>query len=371
MIKKISSILLVLVCLFSGGIFLFSANAENEKSNSSLMSISHRGDTAEFEGNTIEAVVSAFNKGADFVSVNIRKTSDGEFVLCGENKDEVSGDRLADVIDSAGQDNILILDFDSAIKDELYLYIESGDNLSSVIFRINDSAKNIKAWIKDKNENIQVMGIYDSFVVFTAAEYIKSLGESGMAFVQYQSKNYFNEMFGSFVSKAIFASSAKAVVPTYNPDLCGQRRDSEDGWNELIKTGFSVIETNNIESFTGYIESNKNARRDLEKICSKALAIDAEKYNSVSKEKLADAITNAQELLSREVVSTDELQSAASTVALAIENLALKTGEDTQKGALNITPGKVIATVIVGFAIFAAQIYTYKMQKGKKQTGEK
>jgi hypothetical protein len=184
-----------------------------------------------------------------------------------------------------------------------------------------------------------------------------------MAFVQYQSKNYFNEMFGSFVSKAIFASSAKAVVPTYNPDLCGQRRDSEDGWNELIKTGFSVIETNNIESFTGYIESNKNARKDLEKICSKALAIDAEKYNSVSKEKLADAITNAQELLSREVVSTDELQSAASTVALAIENLALKTGEDTQKGALNITPGKVIATVIVGFAIFAAQIYTYKMQK--------
>ena len=198
MIKKISSILLALVCLVSGGIFLFTANAENENEHQGLMCISHRGDSAEFESNSLETVVSAFNKGADFVSVNIRKTADGRFVLCDENKAEASGDELTDVLKAIGENDVLILDFEPELKDELYTYAKTNGALSSVIFRINDSAKNIKAWIKDKGD-IQVVGVYDSFVVFTAAEYIKALSESGMSLVQYQSKNYFNEMFGSFV----------------------------------------------------------------------------------------------------------------------------------------------------------------------------
>ncbi len=366
MIKKISSILFVLVCLVSGGIFLFTANAESQIEQNGLMCISHRGDTAEFESNSLDAVVSAFLKGADFVSVNIRKSSDGDFVLCDENKETVTGDALLDVLDAIGEDDVLILEFDPALKDEIYAFVKTNQALSSVIFRINDSAKNIKAWVKDKND-IQVMGVYDSFVVFTAAQHIKTLSEIDMDFVQFQSKNYFNEMFGSFVSKAIFSSSAKAVTATYDPDLCGQRRDSEDGWNELIKTGFSVIETNNIDAFVRYIESNKNARSELDKIYNKALTVETEKYNTVSKEKLTDAIAMAEQLLNRDFASSDELQSAASSVALALENLAFKTGEDTQKGALNITPGKVIAAILVGMAILVAQIYTYKMQKSKKK----
>ncbi len=366
MTKKISSILLVLVCLVSGGIFLFTANAVNEKEHSGLMCISHRGDSAEFESNSLDAVVSAFNKGADFVSVNIRKTADGRFVLCDENETEASGDELSVVLGMIGKEDVLILDFDPALKDEIYAFIKTNQALSSVIFRINDSAKNIKAWVKDKDD-IQVMGVYDSFVVFTAAQHIKTLSKSGMGFVQYQSKNYFNEMFGSFVSKAIFSSSAKAVAATYDPDLCGQRRDSEDGWNELIKTGFSVIETNNIDAFARYIASNENSRVELENIYNKAVAVNTEKYNTVSRDNLADAIAMAEQLLNRDFASSDELQSAASSVALALENLAFKTGEDTQKGALNITAGKIIAAVLVGAAILAAQVYTYKMQKSKKK----
>ena len=366
MIKKISSILLALVCLISGGIFLFTANAENENEHQGLMCISHRGDSAEFESNSLEAVVSAFDKGADFVSVNIRKTADGKFVLSDENEAEASGDELTDVLKAIGENHVLILDFAPELKDELYTFAKTNGALSSVIFRINDSAKNIKAWIKDKGD-IQVVGVYDSFVVFTAAEHIKALSESGMSLVQYQSKNYFNEMFGSFVSKAIFSSSSKAVAATYDPDLCGQRRDSEDGWNELIKQGFSVIETNNTEAFVRYIASNKKSLIELEKIYNKAAEVDTEKYNTVSRENLESAIETAEYLLSREFASSDELQSAVSSVALALENLAFKTGEDTQKGALNITSGKVIAAILVGAVILAAQIYTYKKQKTKKK----
>lgn len=369
MTKKIKSVLLLLLCLALSCNLLLVAGAEkDDKSVSGLLSISYRGDTAEYESNSEEAVLSAFDKGADFVSVSVRKSSDSELLLCDESESEVTGTPLKEMLRLLGEGDILILDFSREIKDEVYSLIESENAFSSAILRINDSTENIINWLRDKNENLQVIGVYDSFVVFTAVSHVKKLSEIGMDFVQYQSKNYFNEMFGSQVSKELFAQgSAKAVAAAYNPDLCGQRSDSEDGWNDLIKRGFSVIETNNAEAFETYIIANEKARFELTELCTKAKTIDAEKYNTVSKENLLNAIETAELLMARDFSSSDELQSACSKLIFSMENLALKTGEDTQKGALNITAGKVIAAVLVGLVILGAQIYTYKMQKGKKR----
>lgn len=370
MTKKIKSILLILLCFaFCSGLLL-NVNAENENqySREGLLCISHRGDMAEYESNSKEAVLSAFDKGADFVSVNIRKTIDGEFVLCDENKSEVSGISLREMLLLLEKENVLILDFIPELKDEIYDFLINEDAVSSVVLRINDSAKKIIKWLEGKDEELQVIGVYDSFVVFSAVNHVKYLGDNGMDFVQYSSKNYFNEMFGTLVSGALFSEgAAKAISPAYNPDLCGQRSDSEDGWNDLIKRGFSVIETNNLDAFLGYIKSNEDIRVQLSELYTEAKTIDADKYNTVSRDNLADAIETAELLLKRDFASSDELQNSFSKLMLAKENLMLKTGEDTQKGALNITAGKIIASVLVGLAILAAQIYTYKMQKGKKR----
>ena len=367
MTKFFRIILFMILCFVVGSNLILPAFAESENLNA-ILCVSYRGDTAEFESNSPEAVVSAFSKGADFVSVNIRKTADGELVLCRENETEVKGVTLKDMMGQLSEDDVLILDSEPQLKDEIYELLESEDAFSSAIIRINDSTGNILKWIDGKNENLQVIGVYDSFVVFTAMSHIRNLGENGMQIVQYQSKNYFNEMFGSLVSKTIKAQDkAKALVPTYSPDLCGQRSDSEDGWNDLIKKGYSVIETNNLDAFLGYIKANESIRLELSALTEKAYAIDVDKYNTVSKENLEDAIAVAQGLLNGGAASSDELQSSASKLILAMDNLALKSADDTQKGALNITAGKVIATVLVGAVILAAQIYTYKMQKGKKK----
>lgn len=367
MTKILRIIFLLIICLALGANLLVSAFAESKNQNG-ILCISHRGDTAEYQPNTPEAVLSAFRKGADFVSVSIRKTSDGKLVLCSENKSDIKGDLLSDLLSILSEDNCLILDFETDLKDEIYDLIERENAFGKAILRTNDNAKDITEWLQNKNENLQVIGIYDSFVVFTARSHIKKLSHAGMKLVQYQSKNYFNEMFGSAVSKAIKAeNSAKAVAATYDPDLCGQRSDSEDGWNDLIKKGFSVIETNNLSAFTAYIQSNENIRFELQQTCIKAKDIETDKYNTVSRENLEDAIASAEDLLNSSVSSSDELQSSLSVLRLATENLSLKTDEDTQKGALNITAGKIIAAILVGTAILAAQIYTYKMQKDKKK----
>ncbi len=366
MINKIRSFLLVIFCLALGGNFLLPAYAENEISYSSfeeLLCISYRGDTAVYEANSEEAVLSAFSKGADFVSANIRKSDTGELLLCGENESEVKGTALKDMLSLLGEDDVLILDFEPVLKDEIYDLLQAEDALSKAYLRIKDSAENINKWVASKDVEPSVIGVCSSFNVFTVRSFVKKL--SHLPAVQMQSKNYFNVMYDGICNN-LYADK-RVIAPMYNPALCGQRSDSEDGWNDLIKKNFSIIETNNLEAFINYKNNVVEIRENLAVLLEKADKINADEYSQVSRENLADSIETARALVKGGVASCDELQSAYSSLLLSINNLTPKQGEDTQKGALNITGGKVAAAVLVGIAILAAQIYTYKMQKGKKK----
>ncbi len=366
MTNKIKLFLSVVFCLVLGGSFLLSAYAEGENSyypDQELLCISYRGDTAEYEANSKEAVLSAFSKGADFVSVNIRKSDSGELLLCSENEIEIKGISLSEIIGLIGEDDILILDFDISLKDEVYNLLKAENAFSKAYLRIKDSAKNIDEWVSSKDEEVKVIGVCSSFNVFTVRSFVKKL--SYMPAIQMQSKNHFNVMYDA-ICNSLYADK-RVIAPMYDPNLCGQRSDSEDGWNDLIKRNFSIIETNNLEAFIDYKNNEIKLRENLASLLQKAEAISHDAYSLVSRENLAEGIENAKILVTGGVASCDELQNAQSSLMLAMNNLTLKQGEDTQKGALNITAGKVIAAVVVGIAILAAQVYTYKMQKKKKK----
>lgn len=369
MTKIIKSVLYIFICLVLGCSFLLSAYAENENkyySQSGILCISYRGDTAEYEKNSKEAVLSAFEKGADFVSVNIRKSADGEFVLCSENEIRVEGILLKEILSLLNEDDILILDFDAEYKDEIYELLKAEKALSKAHLRIKDSEKNLNEWISSKEPEPTVIGVCSSFNIFTVQNFVQEL--SYMPAVQLQSKNYFNVMYGSLCYSRYGArDGTRAIAPMYDPDKCGQRSDSEDGWNDLIKKNFSVIETNNLEAFIKYRDNIDALREELSALLEKAESINDESYSLVSRENLRDSIENAKALTELGTVSCDELQKAHSSLLLSINSLTYGQGEDTRKGALNITPGKVIAAVLVGALILAAQIYVHKMQREKKR----
>ena len=365
MTKKIYTFLLAIICLISAFSLIVSAeNTESYNLREELMCISYRGDTALYEANSKEAVLSAFSKGADFVSVNVRKSQNGDFVLCSENALEVTGVLLKDMLSALEENQVLILDFDKEYKDEIYTLLKDENALDKAWLRIKDSATEINKWTSD-NDDVNVIGVTSSFNIFTIRSFVKKLNR--LPAVQLQSKNYFNVMYDSWCY-SLYSSDegTRAVAPMYDPDMCGQRSDSEDGWNNLIKKNFSIIETNNIESFVAYKELNFKLKENLITLVAKAKAIDTEVYSLVSKENLADGIETGESLISYGFASNDELQSAASVLQRAINNMTLSDGTDTQKGALNITAGKVIAALLVGMVILAAQVYTYKMQKRKK-----
>lgn len=371
MTKKIQTVLLVIICLFSA--LIITASAENEPFDypaEELTCISYRGDTTVYEPNSPQAVKSAFDKGADIVSVNIRKSSDGTLLLCSENATAVKGIALSEMLSTLGSQEKLILDFDISLKDEVYELVKADNALGKVYLRIKDSAESINSWLGSKTQAPMVIGVCSSFNIFTVMSFVKKL--SHLPAIQLQSKNYFNVMYGSWCYSLYDSRvGTRVIAPMYEPDLCGQRSDSEDGWNDLIKKNFSAIETNNIESLRAYKNNAGALKENLIAVLRKAEAIDAGVYSLVSRENLSVGIETAKTLIDGGIASCDELESAASILQRAMNNLTLSKGEDTQKGALNITAGKVIAAVVVGMAILAAQIYTYKMQKVRKRTGEK
>lgn len=401
-IKTFFSFFVVAVIAFSLSLSVSAVSVKEKfyEDTAELISVSYRGDTAVYPANTLEGVLSAFSKGADMVSVSVMKTKDGAFVLLenraiknilsttasavgeltyselsqlnildGCNKETIyKVPTLKSVIDQIRNiDAMLVLDLQWQEREELYNFLLSENALSFCVLRADVSAKEVEEFVFGKSPELMVAGIYNSFVVTSAISYIKDMSAISMPFVSYQTKNYFNTMFDGIANKYYRQrGSARAMASTYDVDLCGQRTDGEDGWNELIKKNFTIIETNNIVSLVSYIERSNNLSVALTSLIERAKTYDASVYSLASAEKLEKAILNAEASQSR-LESCDEKQQAYSELLNAINTLTLKDGEDTQKGALSVTPGKIIAAILVGSVILAAQVYVHKMQNKKEK----
>lgn len=391
---------LVLVLLLSFTVTSFGISAEEKFGNNrmGLISVSYRGDTEKYPENSLEAILSAKEIGADMVSVGVQKTKDllilaedeniGNF--CNSKSESISASywdqdlencylydnsgkltecKVACLYDAltVAQDIILILDIDSEDKDDVYDVVQYYGATDRVFLRFEENSSDIVQWVNSKETKPNVIGIYNGNIIWNAISHIENLSEVS-SIVHYESKNYFNVMYGSFVADRFSAEGkARALAPAYDRELCGQREDNASGWNELIEKGFSAIETNNIKSLVEYVNRADALNLSLRKLTEKAEKTDLSVYSDVSADNLQKALRTAKAELERGVSSVGELESAKSQLLLAMNRLNLSDGKESQKGALNVTAGKVIAAVLVGAAILAGQIYVHKMQKEKRR----
>lgn len=401
--KKLFSYLLALMAILSLNTFsIFAADAElsvYEKlsdNQSGLMSISYRGDTSEYPENSLEAIVSALDIGADMVSVSVRQTADGVLVLSEVDTlnhifdtdliefSDVTFEQLENLkfLDSNAEpteyeiatleeaievigDNILILDNCWEYKDEIYDLLVQMDKLESVMLRTDENYKTINTWTADLDQDIMVIGIYDSFVVFSMISHLNQLTNAGQLAVQYESANYYSMMYTSIFTNNYFEveGKARAIASAYDYNKSGQRPDSTRGWDELISLGYSVIETNNIEQLCEYIELTITLDDDISALLEQAVEIDTDLYSETSVANLQTAITSAQGTSLNTCL--DEKQDARSLLISSMNSLVYTTKTDTQQGSFNITAGKVIAVLIMGAIIFGVQVYVHKKQDKK------
>lgn len=364
------------------------------------MCISYRGDTALYPENSLEAVLSSEEKGADGVSVGVQKTSDGIYVLTEKSKklsdvsdapyekvgeityDELQNYSLKDntgsvtkyrmvslsqTISLTEEDFIIIVDAPWEERDGIYDLISHYRAFDRIIIRTDKSASEVNEWVASKQEKVDVISVYQGNIIFSAISNFNKMSKGNASFVQYQTKNYFGVVYGDFFCKRFASENApKALAPMYDPDLSGQRTDSQEGWNELIEAGYRVIETNNPVSLVSYIDRHEKSGKALAVLAEKACYIGTDRYSQVQRENLNDALMCAVETLDK-VSSLDEYEKVYSALILAMNELSISREDDTQKGQLNITAGKIIAAVVVGSLILAAQIFVYKMQKERKR----
>ena len=261
----------------------------------------------------------------------------------------------------------IILDIGYAVRDEIFDVLKKHNSLERVIIRVNKSVSEVVKWTKTKDAKVYVICVYDGNIIFSSASFTNILTEAGMPAVQFSSKNYFNVAYGEFFTKRYMTENkVRAIATTYSPDLCGQRSDSVDGWNELIKKGYSVIETNNIESFVSYRSEALKLKKSISELL-KRCPEDREKYSQISISNLSKAEKNCRDVLSSSFFSLDEAQHAYSDLIFCLQEMKVSDGEVDTRGALNITAGKVIASIFVGAALLAGQIYVFKMRKKNKK----
>ena len=367
-----------------------------------IMSVAHFGNTMDYPAHSSEAVKSAFEIGADFVSVEIRKTADDVYVLSdSDNLGTITSDgysmlisllpyeqikqlhlktksgaasefspcELSDILKIAvAYDKSVIIDGAWEYKEDVFRLITECDAAENAIIRTNKSAKEIKAFVSDTSSICRVIGQYHGNILFSARSYITSLSESGCSMIYLGTKNSFGVIFRSGVLSAFGKTgfSSRAAMKTYDEEESGGRPDSESTWDDLIDRGYSVIETDRIADLTSYITKLENERTSLFNLLGQAKSVDTAFLNSTSKKALESSISKSESKLTS-IASFKTLSLTKTELNSALENkVTLDSPENSSKGVFSVTFGKVMAIVIVTAAIVAVQIYFYYMQADKK-----
>lgn len=353
--------LLVLTLSFSS--FAASKNVSEKlcEPQGGLMSVSYRGSGTGEKENTVAAVAAAAEAGADMISLGVEK-SEGSFVLSGTKES------LENAAKAAGDSALLIVDGAWESKDELVAAAKENGFLSSLILRTNESEKKIACWCAD-NPEVKVISVYRGNVVFNAISHLNTAKKNSQPLVQYQSKNYFNVMYGSFVASRYSAgdgegANPRALAPMYDEALCGKRGDNIVGWDEIFDRGFSVVETRNIKGLVSYISETKAFRALLSSSVEEARDADNSRLSAVGAKNLEKALSAAEEVLKNQNSPLSALQGADSSLRAAVYASADGSNEkQSEKGALNITAGKVFFVVFFGALILAAQVFVYRKKE--------
>lgn len=402
-IKKLLAAALSALIITGTALCASAVDIEPYSETGSVVSVAHGGNWGEYPIYSKNAIESAFEIGADCVSVSVKKTADGKFVLAGyddlgkiyapykgklisemtlsqvletritDTLGALTGDKLAtldDAIDAAVRfGKIIILDDCWEWRKEIYTYLVDDNTLSYVYMRTDASKGEVNEFISLTGGMLRIIGKYHGNIIFNARSYVKSMCSNDSAAVQLATSNPYGVIFHQTMLSAFGKNnySTRAMISTYDPDMCGRRNDCESTWDDVIDRGYSVIETNNISALVNYINDIANLRDELKNMTSELDKLVESNCSAKTYSELSDAKSDATAALMK-LSSYKSLSDVKSEIKLALNNFSVTNEDHEKKGVLKITAGKIIAVVLVSAGIVAGQVYTFKMQKRKKKS---
>lgn len=420
-IVKIMSV--IMICCLMLGISVFGASAEDVSSQSSIqlvnnkpsaaqvgenlkkisagpMCIAHKGDWRHYPENTIDGILSASELGADVVEIDVRRTSDGFLVvfddvtlnrMCVDSQgnsvtgriDETTLEQLREYRLREGQGGTLAKVTDYTVptldevlreckgtvflridhawdyRDDVYHALLANGMLDEAMINSDAPAEEINDWVKKNDNAPMVVGAYRGIVVFSANGLLRNLQKGGQPVVELGTANVHAILFDNVVTKNF--KDTRVLIDTTNPEFCGDRDDGVTGWDDLLSRGYSLFQTDSIETFVRYRESLKPAKVALSSIVgtARASAIDLSVYDSKSADNLSKELEAAQNLLSSGKGSISQIEAARASLTAAVDNLKPKDLAKEQETAFKVTPTRVILAVLALAAVVLVQVYIY------------
>lgn len=371
-----------------------------------LIAVSKYGDTEHFPEQSLEGLLAASEAGADMVYVTVRKTADGYMVLMAdENLSRMCVDTLGNVVDKAVADvgyhelseyhlrnstgslhekitaytvptlvdaakalsgkSLLLVAGGWAFRDEIYDALSAENLLSSVVLLADGDKKEVKNWISEKPTMPLVLSAYHGNVVFSAKSVASKTLSGGAVGTLLSSSNPYGVVYGNAVLKE-FTGKGRAAIDMTDPSLCGKREDNAIGWNDVTARGYSIIITDNITELCEYRARVIQQKERLSAALEAAQAVDVTLCSTQSANALKDAIAAGKAALASPA-SENSLMQANYSLRTAVEGLTNQTA-DGKKGA-TVTPGKVIAVILVVAALILLEIVleTARRKKNKKR----
>lgn len=365
-----------------------------------ILSIAKQGDVSNYPENSWQGINSAIKKGADIVEIDVNMTSDGFLVLMkdddfarmcvdpagntidsdvsetesweviamclrqgrgGEAAEitEYHPQTLDAVIRAVGDKAVLMLNFDFDIVDEVYEEVASLGAVNRVIFKVSGQAGSIKKFVSShEDQGVAVMGGYNGNIVFSATGYIDKMNKYSVGAVMLSVKNPNGVIFDRSVMDS-FRGTTRAAVDMTDKANCGEREDNENGWNDLLGRGYSIIETNYPEKLARYIKEYEKEKQELTQLVEKAKTFDTAKYGYKSAQTLLKEIENSEEMLSSHTskIALNEQYSKLNTAILSLD------AADGSTNGRTVTFGRVLAVIFVIILFAFSQLTVYKHSK--------
>lgn len=401
-LKNILFITLSLVLAITCSLPSSAAEIQSFSENGKILSVSHGGNRAEYPILSYEAISSAYEIGADCVSVTVQVTKDNVFVLSKDNdlgkmhsaysnvlisENEYSKIQSVNLVNNAGNltsctlctladaievahryDRILIIDNVWEMRNEIYSFLVDNNALENVVLRTNAKKKEIKEFLTLTDNKVNIIGSYQGNLIFNAKSYVSGLSDLGCKAIMLGATNPFGVIFNQSMLSSYSANeySARAMIATYDPDLCGQRTDTPATWNDLIDRGYSIIETNNIKDLVEYLEDLVSTQEELKGLIDIIDSVDITACSA----KTASDLQEAKEAIRKELTTLSSFESLSKVkhqAMLAFEAFSLEDGHYEKRGVLKVSAGKIIAVILVGAGIIGTQVSFYKMRDKKKK----
>ena len=405
--------LLLLLTVFSLPIYAENAKpfAEIKNPSGKWMAVSKYGNTREYPEQSVEAILSAAEQGADMIYVHVRKTSDNYFVLMAdENLSRMCVDSLGNVVNSNVSDigyhelstyhlrqstgslhepitesviptlqeaiaklegkALLLVDGAWEYRDELYTLLTNENALNTTVLLSRGDKKETTKWLSSKATMPLVVSSYHGNIVFNAKNTVSKTLSGGAVGTLLSTGNAYGMNFKPSVMSQ-FKDNGRAIVDMTDPSLCGKRKDNPEGWNDVTAHGYSVIITDNVPELLEYFQRTEKQKSRLVACIDEAQKIDVTLCSTNSSKTLKKALTSAKTAL-QEPYSEQSLTANAYELRTALNGLTNRTENEGK----TVTPGRIVAVVLVILALILLEVVfetirRNKLKKRKKALREK